>query len=431
MEESIEKAEIAKRVKELQLEQEERMAREMARIKHEKLKDEKIRQLIRENSSELRELEIRLNSAYLNKARAAQVAEKEAIKYEEMRQDSELARKMKEMFEKETEEEHFKEKKHYEDKINYQQGLERQLEENEQKKQKAYEQFLNDKLLIDQIVRKIYEEDQVEKQRKLEKISSTQRYIEEFKQEQADWRRKERERMEEENRRILKFANMKEKREADRMAGVQENEAKKLVLQNQLMEHIEKEQQKRDEFEKMQAEFCREEQAEAARLKEIEEMEKKIRQRLELQKNFHEQMAYKHFEKKKAKEEEEAFRQAMLAKFAEEDRLEQMNAQKRRMKLLEHKRAVEKLIEDRHLEFLAEKERELEERKEEERREALRHAIIEDERQKLLKLHASKLLGYLPKGVFKDEEDLKLFDEDFQKIFQKKRADIFTDEDWD
>ena len=37
----------------------------------------------------------------------------------------------------------------------------------------------------------------------------------------------------------------------------------------------------------------------------------------------------------------------MLAKFAEDDRIEQMNAQRRRMKQQEHKRAVEKLIEER------------------------------------------------------------------------------------
>jgi len=39
----------------------------------------------------------------------------------------------------------------------------------------------------------------------------------------------------------------------------------------------------------------------------------------------------------------------MLEKFAEDDRIEQMNAQKRRMRQLEHKRAVERLIEERRL----------------------------------------------------------------------------------
>jgi len=45
----------------------------------------------------------------------------------------------------------------------------------------------------------------------------------------------------------------------------------------------------------------------------------------------------------------------MLDKFAEDDRIEQMNAQKRRMKQLEHKRAVEKLIEDRRIQFQRER----------------------------------------------------------------------------
>jgi hypothetical protein len=36
-----------------------------------------------------------------------------------------------------------------------------------------------------------------------------------------------------------------------------------------------------------------------------------------------------------------------MAKFAEDDRIEQMNAQKRRMKQMEHKRAVDILLEER------------------------------------------------------------------------------------
>ena len=63
----------------------------------------------------------------------------------------------------------------------------------------------------------------------------------------------------------------------------------------------------------------------------------------------------------------------------------------------EHRRAVEQLIEERRAQFQREKEAELEERMEEERRESIRRQIIEQERQRLLKEHATKLLGYLPK----------------------------------
>lgn len=76
-------------------------------------------------------------------------------------------------------------------------------------------------------------------------------------------------------------------------------------------------------------------------------MEKKIRQRLMMQRTCQEEMAFKEMRRQAEKQEEEEFSKMMMAQFAENDRIEQMNAQKRRMKQLEHKRAVEKMMEDR------------------------------------------------------------------------------------
>ena len=45
----------------------------------------------------------------------------------------------------------------------------------------------------------------------------------------------------------------------------------------------------------------------------------------------------------------------MMAKYAEDDRIEQLSAQKRRMKQLEHRRAVERLIEERKTQFQKQK----------------------------------------------------------------------------
>lgn len=44
-----------------------------------------------------------------------------------------------------------------------------------------------------------------------------------------------------------------------------------------------------------------------------------------------------------------------MAKFAEDDRIEQLSAQRRRMKQIEHRRAVERLIEDRRAQFQQQK----------------------------------------------------------------------------
>lgn len=53
------------------------------------------------------------------------------------------------------------EQKKYEEVVRYQQELEQQLEEKERKRQEAYDEFLKEKLMVDEIVRKIYEEDQM------------------------------------------------------------------------------------------------------------------------------------------------------------------------------------------------------------------------------------------------------------------------------
>lgn len=65
---------------------------------------------------------------------------------------------------------------------------------------------------------------------------------------------------------------------------------------------------------------------------------------------------------------EREFKEAMLRKFAEDDKLEQLAQQKRRMKEIEHKREVERLWQEKVEQYHAEKQRELEEfrRKQEE-----------------------------------------------------------------
>lgn len=86
-----------------------------------------------------------------------------------------------------------------------------------------------------------------------------------------------------------------------------------------------------------------------------------------------------------------------MRKFAEDDRIELMNQQKRRMKQLEHKKAADALIEERKRIHLQEAEllrKEIEKEREIER---YKKEVIEQERQRLLREHASKLVGFLPK----------------------------------
>jgi CRISPR/Cas system CSM-associated protein Csm2 small subunit len=67
---------------------------------------------------------------------------------------------MEEEYKRALEVEREKEEQRWEESVRYQEELEKQLTEKEKRKQHAYEEFLKEKLMIDEIVRKIYEEDE-------------------------------------------------------------------------------------------------------------------------------------------------------------------------------------------------------------------------------------------------------------------------------
>src|SRR5687768_10096631 len=64
-------------------EQERLVSKELERRKHQELRDEKVRQRIREESDEIKALEQKLKTAYLNKERNSQVEEQKLL--DEMR----------------------------------------------------------------------------------------------------------------------------------------------------------------------------------------------------------------------------------------------------------------------------------------------------------------------------------------------------------
>ncbi|KAK1887769.1 Meiosis-specific nuclear structural protein 1 [Dissostichus eleginoides] len=83
--------------------------------------------------------------------------------------------------------------KRLEEMVQYQRELELQRMEKERKRQEAYEEFLKEKLLVDELVRKMYEEGQTERQ--LEKVRATQQHIEQFKKYRAECRHMEESKM--------------------------------------------------------------------------------------------------------------------------------------------------------------------------------------------------------------------------------------------
>lgn len=93
------------------------------------------------------------------------------------------------------------------------------------------------------------------------------------------------------------------------------------------------------------------------------------------------------------------FKKKLMEKFAEDDRIEQMNAQKRRMKEQEHKREIERLWQEKLKAYRAQREQEQEEKRWQEEEERRKKMIVEMEKERLLKEHAQLLTQYHPKAA--------------------------------
>ena len=149
------------------------------------------------------------------------MAERQAKQYDEALRDAEITNRMKLETERAEELDMKKQEERYADQIRYQQvreegkkerkkerhtnlclsqDLERQMEEIEKKKQEAYEEFLKEKLMVDEVVRKLHEEDEREMEEKLQKVASMKSFIDEFVKAREMWKKQEKEKMEEENK---------------------------------------------------------------------------------------------------------------------------------------------------------------------------------------------------------------------------------------
>lgn len=96
-------------------------------------------------------------------------------------------------------------KKHH-----YKQELQDQMILKERMNRFRYEEFLREKKMIDDIIQRIHDEDEREFEEKMCKMQKTKEEMVTFKAAQEVWKKKERDALEEENRKIQEFLQSKQ-----------------------------------------------------------------------------------------------------------------------------------------------------------------------------------------------------------------------------
>ncbi|XP_075224239.1 meiosis-specific nuclear structural protein 1-like isoform X2 [Lycorma delicatula] len=383
------------------LAQQEKLAAELANIKREEFVELKLRQQMRETDIELRELANKLRTAYINKDLAAQLEERKLAElYQKMEEDkaAELTRKIiqknQEDLAREAGEEYVK-------KLQYRKDLQEQMCDKVCKREKSFEQFLRDKCLLDEVTRIIHEEDMREEEMKMIQMRKTKEEMDYFLKAREEWRRRERERTEEEDRKLIQYWIEKDAR--DQQLAMEEKCLKETFekRKNIVIEFI-KEAQKRQENERNVLEQLSIEERIAKDERRFRtEMENAVKRKMELKYAYDEQRRERLEQLRRESEMDEQYRQQFLMKFAEDERIEQMTKQRRRQKIIEHKKAVDEMMVERQRRR-AEEAFALKAMEEyEEQQIKLRHKMVEEERLRMLQEHAKYVLGYLPKGVLK------------------------------
>lgn len=387
-------------------EQEDRISNELHRRKIEEFRDEKLVQKIRESSEELRELEEKLKAAYMTKERKAQISEKQIVSSIRNEEEAKLDMMMEEDRRRGV---HMDAKEKYMRQaasLEAQAQLEEQILEHEHAKELAYQAYLEEKAKVDALVTKIQDEDHAEMTATSNKKAETQVWIQSYLDDRKLWKQQEQEQVRAEEQAILDYAAKKRSELGAWEAKKQAEQDFKDRMCAEIAAEIRKKEMEREELEDIRETLALEEEEERLRRKEEGERKKREDDRAMMMAASEEAKMVKAARLEKEKEEEIKFREAMMAKFAAEDKLEQMSAQRRRMKSMEHKREVDRLMEERRAAYEEQRVQEAAEREIEERAERFRQEIIERERQRLLEEHLPHLQGNIPKGIIQKEEDM-------------------------
>lgn len=90
-------------------------------------------------------------------------------------------------------------------KAEYKKDLQEQLIMREKSKRYLYEEYLREKKLIDDVIKRIHDEDEKAAEEKWCRMKRTQKEIVAFKKAQEKWKKKRMDEIEEENRRIEEY----------------------------------------------------------------------------------------------------------------------------------------------------------------------------------------------------------------------------------
>ncbi|KAL7547586.1 hypothetical protein ACHAWF_010874 [Thalassiosira exigua] len=376
---------------------ERRMVTEIHRQKTEQEKREREMQRICETSEELKELERKLKTAYVNKERAAQHQEAMLIRMLENDREQAIEEKMEYDRQLDIQRQEEREQHRRRNLTAQKQVLQKQMLAREEQNEKLKEEASRDKKMIDDIIAKINQEDDLDQEARRKKVEETRSLVAQFQNE----RRLHEEAIEKQQRQqeaeiqayneMMEQRNLKEEAEKKRADEGKKRRWKKVV------EETQNQTQSKEEYDTLRN-MLWEEELEAKQKKEEEEaIERRLKQKEDMMRENKAQIAAKKEMLAKMEQEEKELVNRMLQKFAQDEEDESQKEENRRLFKQRFMAEANQQRIERNILIQQEKEREIKEQEALRRREEQKERVIEEAKRLLLAKHAAQLKGFLPK----------------------------------
>ncbi|TNN06419.1 Meiosis-specific nuclear structural protein isoform 1 [Schistosoma japonicum] len=383
----------------------ESLAKQLAKIQREQIREQKLRQKIKNESIEIRELEKKLRNAYVAKEQLAQIAEKRALAYDLMTEEALRAHQSASQLGDDliiTEEEELRRKQ---SQIKLKSELDTQIKEQAELRKKVYEEFLHDKQMVDEVVRRIKQEDEYERQKRQKRKELIRKEIDHYKKEREEHIKAEKENLRRELEAINAYTAKKDDEQQSVKATIKARQERIEKLQDELGKKLLEKEKERQELEELRQIISFEENDKKIREEQKNQWITKFTNQQKLQEDYKKQILLKEEQKQIEREEALKIRNYMLDKFKEDERLEQEELQKRHFKQMEYANEVHQLLIEKRQRIMQEYEQAKKDLDAEKHRILEEKRIVEEERQHLLRQHANNIWDHLPKGIFRSKEE--------------------------
>ena len=378
------------------------------------------KEIIINDSDEIKELKDAIEHAKLNKVLSRQMNQNLILRKQKLIKEAEEEELvLKEIEDQKKRDEIEKEKKKIEflknREINLQQIREKKLQQEE-----AEKEYERDKKLVDDIVNKMIEEDIAVKKEDQRKKEINKLYMQNAYKERDIIKQKEAEKEKLQEEAIQKYHEsvaLREKHVAQKKNDLQKQKDK---IFNKLCEEEAKRKAEQDYWDTVRSELHMEQDYKKTKLKEKEEEEKRQKMKDDVINSALKQMQFKEMKKKEEEASDAAFREKLLEKYAQDEKLEKEKQEKQRQQLIDIQNAIKKQKEEKYFQYQKQREKELNEYNKYKQEQDAKKYIIEQEKIRLLKENEELLKKYYPIGYYKAKDSLK----NIQKPSTTTRHDV-------